>query len=85
MVVQICIGSSCHIKGSHEIVDLMKKAVEDNHLENTVALAGSFCTGKCNRDGVTITVDDMVHTGVTVHNFDEFFKTNILDKVKAEG
>ena len=85
MVVQICIGSSCHRKGSHDIVDLMKKAVDDNHLENTVALAGSFCTGKCNRDGVTITVDDVVYTGVTVHNFDEFFKTNILDKVKAEG
>ena len=81
MIVQICVGSSCHIKGSHEIVELMKKAVEEHALEDDVVLAGSFCIGKCNREGVTIQVDDDVYTGVTVRGFDAFFKQNILGKL----
>ena len=60
MIIQVCVGSSCHLKGSMDIVGLLKKAIEDNHLERDVTLAGSFCTGRCNRNGVTITVDDDV-------------------------
>ena len=58
MIIQICVGSSCHLKGSADIVQLMQKAVEEGHLENEITLAGSFCTGRCNRIGVTIQVDD---------------------------
>lgn len=81
MIVQICVGSSCHIKGSHEIVELMKKAVEEYALEDEVILAGSFCIGKCNREGVTIQIDDDVCTGVTVRGFDAFFKEQILGRL----
>lgn len=81
MIVQICVGSSCHIKGSHEIVDLMKKAVEEYAIEDEVVLAGSFCIGKCNREGVTIQVDDDVYAGVTVRGFDAFFKEQILGRL----
>lgn len=81
MIVQICVGSSCHIKGSHEIVELMRKAVEAHSLEDEVVLAGSFCTGRCNREGVTVQVDDEVYAGVTVAGFDTFFKEKILDKL----
>ena len=46
MMVQICVGSSCHLKGSPEIVELLQKAVEEYHLEDEITLAGSFCVGK---------------------------------------
>ena len=78
MIVQICVGSSCHLKGSQEIVELLQNAVAENHLDNEVTLAGSFCTGKCNRQGVTVTVEDEVITGVTKENFKEFFNEKIL-------
>ncbi len=81
MLVQICIGSSCHLKGSQEIVELAQKALKDNKLEDEVILAGNFCLGKCNRIGVTITVDDEVFVGITPSNFDTFFKEKILDKL----
>ena len=80
MIIQICVGSSCHLKGSPEIVELLQKAVEQNHLEGEITLAGSFCIGKCNRVGVTIQVDDDVHTGITKENFKEFFQENVLSK-----
>jgi len=82
MIIQICVGSSCHLKGSAEIVALLQKAVEEHHLECEVTLAGSFCTGNCNRIGVTIQVDDDVYTGVTPAGFNEFLQDKILAKLK---
>ena len=81
MIIQVCVGSSCHLKGSPEIVELLQKAVSENRLEDEVTLAGSFCIGKCNRIGVTIQVDDDVHTGITKENFKEFFQENVLSKL----
>ena len=82
MIIQLCVGSSCHLKCSMDIVGLMKKAIEDNHLERDVTLAGSFCTGRCNRNGVTITVDDDVYPGVTKEGFRDFFQEKVLAKLK---
>ena len=84
LVVQICVGSSCHLKGSQEIVALMQKAVEEYHLDGDVVLVGSFCIGKCNREGVTVQINDDIHVGITPQNFKEFFKKNILDVIKNE-
>ena len=60
MIVQICVGSACHIKGSEKIVELFQNAIAKNGLENEITLAGSFCTGRCNREGVTVIVDDEI-------------------------
>lgn len=84
LIVQICVGSSCHLKGSHEIVELLQQAVEEHHLEDEVVLSGSFCIGKCNRVGVTVQVNDEVYVGITRENFREFFTNNILNVVEAE-
>ena len=84
MVIQVCVGSSCHLKGSHEIVELLQKAVEEYRLEDEVTLSGSFCIGKCNRIGVTVQVDDDIHIGVTKENFKEFFKENVLNKLERK-
>ena len=81
MVIQICVGSSCHIKGSAEIVELLQAAVAEHHLERDVTLAGSFCIGKCNRVGVTVQVDEEVYTGVTREGFKEFFQQAVLAKL----
>ena len=84
MIIQVCVGSSCHLKGSPEIVELLQKAVEQNHLEDEITLAGSFCIGKCNRIGVTIQVDDDIHVGVTKENFKEFLQENVLNKLERK-
>ncbi len=84
LVVQVCVGSSCHLKGSEDIVRLLEQAVEEYALDGEVVLVGSFCTGKCNRVGVTVQVNDEVHVGVTRDNFREFFQTKILDVIKNE-
>lgn len=81
MVIQICVGSSCHLRGSAGLVELFQKAVADRGLQNEITLAGNFCAGKCNKEGVTVIIDDNVYTGVTPDNFSSFFKENVLTKV----
>ena len=81
MTIQICVGSSCHLKGSEQIVELFQKAIEERDLADKITLAGSFCIGRCNREGVTVQVDDDIITGVKPENFDRFFETEILPKL----
>ena len=81
MVIQVCVGSSCHLKGSPEIVDLLQESIEKENLGDSITLVGSFCIGKCNRVGVTIQVDDEIHTGITRENFKEFFREQVLKKL----
>lgn len=78
MIIQICVGSSCHLKGSSEIVELFQMAVADRGLEDRVTLCASFCIGKCGREGVTVQIDDCVHVGVTKESFKEFFEKNVV-------
>ena len=84
MIIQICVGSSCHLKGSPEIVELLTKATQDHHLEDKITLAGSFCIGKCNRQGVTVQVDNKIYVGINRENFKEFFNDKVLSVIENE-
>ena len=84
MIVQICVGSSCHLRGAEQLVELFQKAITEHRLEGDITLAGSFCAGKCNRVGVTVTVDDNVYTGITTESFKEFFTDKILTPILNE-
>ena len=63
-------------------MELFEKAIAEHGIENDIVLSGSFCIGKCNRVGVTIQVNDDVHTGITTENFREFFNKYILEVIK---
>ena len=84
LFVQICVGSSCYLKGSQEIVELFERAIAEHHLEDEVILSGSFCIGKCNRIGVTVQVGEDIHVGITPESFREFFRKHILDVIEGE-
>ena len=78
--VTICVGSSCHLKGSRHIIDSLKKLIADNGLEDKVDLAGTFCMGKCEQ-GVCVTVDGVLFS-VSPDTVEGFFKDEILGKLK---
>lgn len=84
MVVQICVGSSCHLKGSEKIVELFQSALNEYKLGDQITLSGNFCAGKCNRLGVTVTVNDVVYTGITPENFRDFFSEKVLKPTLSE-
>ncbi len=82
IIVQICVGSSCHLKGSEEVVEIFQKYVADNKLDEEIILTGTFCAGKCNRSGVTVIVNDEPYTGITVYNFNDFWVNTVLPAVE---
>ena len=79
MKVTVCIGSSCHIKGSRRVVEQLQNLIAQNDLGDKVELGGTFCMGKC-QQGVCVTVDDAFYS-VTPDNVVEFFEENIKAKV----
>lgn len=79
MKVTVCIGSSCHIKGSRQVVDEMQKLIRENDLGDKVELAGTFCLGECQR-GVCVKIDDEIFS-VTPDTVGEFFDKNVLAAV----
>lgn len=81
--LEVCVGSSCHIKGAPEIVEQLQTFIADAHLESEIVLSGSFCSGRCNREGVTITVGETVYTGITPASFRDFWEGTVLPAVEA--
>lgn len=84
MLIQICVGSACHLNGSEELVSLFQTAVKQQGLEAEITLAGSFCAGKCSREGVTVSVDDRIFTGVTPAGFQNFFEEHVKKPLLLE-
>lgn len=79
MKVTVCIGSSCHIKGSRQVVEGLQNLIMEHNLGDKVELGGTFCLGKC-QQGVCVTVDEEFYS-VTPQTVGEFFKDAIAAKV----
>ena len=77
--ITVCIGSSCHIKGSRQVVEQLQYLIAENNLGEKVELGGTFCMGKC-QQGVCVTVNDVFHS-VTPESVGEFFNKEVLAKV----
>ena len=81
MKITICIGSSCHIKGSRQVVEQLQAIVSERGLMDRIELAGTFCMGKCQL-GVCTTVDGEFYS-VTPETTKAFFENDILPKLDA--
>ena len=76
--ITVCIGSSCHIKGSRQVVEQLQQLIADNNLGDKVELGGTFCLGKC-QNGVSVSVGDDFYS-VTPETVQEFFDTTVKGK-----
>lgn len=79
MKVTVCIGSSCHLKGSRRVVEGLQYLIGENNLKDKVELGGTFCMNNC-QNGVCVTIDDKSFS-VSPDTVDDFFKTEILGKI----
>ena len=79
MKITVCIGSSCHIKGSRQVVEQLQALIAENNLGDKVELGGTFCIGQC-QQGVCVTIEDNFFS-VTPETVDEFFSKEVIAKV----
>lgn len=77
--VTVCIGSSCHIKGSRQVVEDLQRLIATEKLEDKVELGGTFCMGRC-QEGVCVTVDGEFYS-VSPATVEDFFKNEVLKKL----
>lgn len=74
--ITVCIGSSCHIKGSRQVVEELQNLISQNNLGDKVDLAGTFCMGNC-QQGVCVKLNDAFHS-VFPETVNEFFTNEVL-------
>ena len=79
MKITVCIGSSCHVKGSRLVVEQLQKLISESNVEDKVELGGTFCLGECQK-GVCVTIDGEFFS-VSPDTVDEFFTENVLNKI----
>lgn len=77
--VTVCVGSSCHLKGSRQVVEGLRQLIVDNKLEDKIDLAGTFCMGKCEQ-GVCVIVDGELFS-VSPDTVENFFNADVLPRV----
>ena len=53
MTIKVCVGSSCHLKGSYEVIEAFKEVLKKYDVEDIIDLQASFCLGHCAL-GVTV-------------------------------
>ena len=64
MVLKVCVGSSCHLRGSYAVIEELKKLIDEYKVQNDISLQASFCLGHC-AEGVSAKADDDYITGLS--------------------
>lgn len=91
MIVKICIGSSCHLKGSYDVVQGMREILRKYDVEDLIELQASFCFGLC-AEGVIMKTEEaldgsgdiFVH-GVNRNNVEQKFLQEIYPRLGLPG
>lgn len=79
MTITICIGSSCHLKGSRDIVTQLESLISEHNLTQEIELNGSFCMGDC-VNGVSVKIDGELFS-LKPETTKDFFETVILRRL----
>ena len=79
MKITVCIGSSCHLKGSRQVVERLQSLIADNNLQKKVELCGTFCMENCQK-GVCVTLDEQLFS-LSPETTEQFFQTEVLPKL----
>lgn len=80
MDICICVGSSCHLKGSFAIIQEFKRLVALEHMEEKVELKASFCTNNC-INGVCVSIGEEKVTHVTPQGVEALFYEKVMPAV----
>lgn len=79
MVIQVCIGSACHLKGSYDIINRLTQLIKENELEEKLDVKAAFCLGYCT-DSVSVKFDEQIYS-VLPTTVESFFSETVFKKV----
>lgn len=82
MTITICVGSSCHLKGSRQVVEKLQEIAAARDLAGRIELCGAFCMGNCTR-GVAVRIGDEVFS-VQPETVRAFFDDEVMPHLSGE-
>ncbi|MFV0342383.1 MAG: (2Fe-2S) ferredoxin domain-containing protein [Anaerocolumna sp.] len=75
--LSVCIGSSCHLKGSYNIIQIFQQLIEEHKLHDKIDFKATFCMKQCQNDGVSVSYNGSSNH-IKPEMAREFFQTTIL-------
>ena len=84
MVIEVCVGSSCYLRGAPAVIRILESLITKYGLEEKVVLKGSFCMQQCTQ-GVTIRIDGTIHSGLSKEDAYRLFHHIVLPSLEAAG
>lgn len=78
--LNVCIGSSCHLKGSYNVIQAFQQSIEEEGLHDKVEMKAQFCMKQC-QNGVSVAIGGEVHS-VSPETARQFFRETVLPNVK---
>ncbi len=82
MKIMVCIGSSCHLKGSRQVVEGLQALIAGRGLKDRIELAGTFCMGLC-QTGVNVRIGEEVFS-VQPDGVESFFDREVMPRLAEE-
>lgn len=79
MTLTVCIGSSCHLKGSKKVAQTFEKLITEHNVRDRINFHATFCMGNC-QNGISVSLDDTVYS-VTPETAQAFFEKEVLGRL----
>jgi NADH:ubiquinone oxidoreductase subunit E len=77
LLITICVGSSCSLRGSDELASELFRLIKKEKLEGLVDIVGAFCMDACSK-GVSVRIGDREFSGICPQQAEEFFYKEIM-------
>lgn len=81
MEINVCIGTSCHLNGSHNVMQSFRQQLEELSLHDKINLKAAFCMKECQKKGVSVTVDGECYQ-INPLDAADFFQKTVLEKLE---
>ena len=83
ITVTVCVGSSCHVKGAREMINLFNDFLTKKELEDTVELKGSFCMERCG-EGINWMIGDEMLSSPSAAAGAQMFRKKVLEALRKK-
>lgn len=78
--LNVCIGSSCYLKGSYNVTEAFEQIIESKNLHENIEMKAQFCMKQC-QNGVCVSIGEQVYS-VSPDTAASFFESTVLPLIK---
>ena len=80
MIIEVCVGSACHLKGSYNVINEFMSIIKEKKMEDKIIVKAAFCLGNCT-NGVSVRIDEKDVLSCSENNVPGFFEANVFGRL----